>query len=57
MKRSKSIEGMDLYKGISNQGPIVTYPYRPSIALMSSDDTPLEIKSGDEFPAAIREMT
>lgn len=37
--------------------PIVTYPYRPSIALTSSDDTPLVVKSGDELPPASWKMT
>ena len=31
---------------------IVTYPYRPSIGLTSSDESPLVVKTGDELPAA-----
>jgi hypothetical protein len=30
---------------------IITYPYRPSIGLTSSDETPLVVKTGDELPA------
>jgi hypothetical protein len=49
---------MDLDKGNSKEGPMIaTYPYRPSIASFSSDDTPLEIESGEELPTAIWEMT
>jgi hypothetical protein len=52
---SRSIE-IDLDKR-NSKGPVVTCPDRPSIALMPSDDTPLEIKSSDKLPAEVREMT
>lgn len=35
---------------------IVTYPYRPSIGLMSSDEPPLVVKTGDELPAVGKMM-
>jgi hypothetical protein len=54
--------GINLLRGWIRLGklkvrPIVTYPYRPPVASMLSDDAPLEVKRGDELPTVIREMT
>ena len=54
--------GVDLSKGeiqtreTQSKALIVTYPYRPSIALMSSENIPLVVKIGEELPAASWKM-
>lgn len=50
MTESIPMGGTNLTEEIQSKA-IVTYPYRPSIGLASSDETPLVVKIGDELPA------
>jgi hypothetical protein len=37
-----------------HKAPVITDPYRPSVGLTSSDDTPLVVKSDDELPSGMK---
>jgi hypothetical protein len=43
-------EKISLFSSLAGEH-ITTDPYRPPVGLTSSDDTPLEVKSGEEFPS------
>jgi len=45
-----------LVDDLGDETPLATNPYRPTVGATPSDDTPLIIKGGEEFPSAQRAL-
>jgi hypothetical protein len=55
--QSKALLGLWEDDGFQPPPPkafVITHPNRPPVGLMSSDDTPLVVKTGEELPAGMK---